>query len=619
MDFSQMIQGTRQFFQGHPGKPRDDIANSEPHLIETKCGLKKNEPYTYNPTSYSDVIKLNYPPVQSSHGTSSVPRYYSRPFCEQITYQQKVPSAYQVNESCARDSDPRSASYAKPNNSQIITHKPAIQYEEQNVWENNGYSKVCDPSSKIPLNQVPTFSMATNLNTNFDTSVTYQAQQQQQVPYRTNEYFVPAPTYLHQDYASKAADFSQYSDIVVRQPFIQSTAIVPHGQDCNSTNVYQEQRSSSLPYPENAVTMNFRDQDRQQTFSKSFDAAPSLLRQTENSSVVVSREYVLNQQYTLPVSRTNQQHILPHGQQQWDSKIQCASVGHHVIRQNKECVRSACPQEQHNVFENREITRPHQNPQQNYHSQELSKTTSKNCAFIPFYASAETETAFRPSTNSQADQTTFVTGSSSVKTQSNIGSGFAGVSVIQHSMNNKAISVGFIKKNEERKSVISYTNQRDLGGERSTTVHVSSTKCSQFETVPIHAIVPQPKKQLTPLGCDSLRPDIPSNSTKLLNPVNAAVAAKTVNSSPLDVKQSPSKAMKPPKLKVKSFGNSVKLIPPSNAVSVDTALIQSDPIVSDEKWEEWKSSFDTEWTAFVEDLANSRNIKIIHRYAFFFY
>jgi hypothetical protein len=63
----------------------------------------------------------------------------------------------------------------------------------------------------------------------------------------------------------------------------------------------------------------------------------------------------------------------------------------------------------------------------------------------------------------------------------------------------------------------------------------------------------------------------------------------------------------------------VKLIPPSNAVSVDTALIQSDPIVSDEKWEEWKSSFDTEWTAFVEDLANSRNIKIIHRYAFFFY
>ncbi len=614
MDFSQIIQGTRQFFQGHPGKPRDDIANSEPHLIETKCGLKKNEPYSYNPTSYSDVIKLNYP-VQSSHGTSSVPRYYSRPFCEQITYQQKVPSAYQVNETCARDSDPKNASYAKATNSQMITRKPAIPYEDQNVWENNVYSKVCDPSSKIPLNQVPTFSMATNPNPNFDTSVTYQAQQQQ-VPYRTNEYFVPSPTYLHQGYASKTADFSQYSDIV-RQPFIQTTTIVPHGHGCTSTNVYQDQRSS-VPYPENAVTMNFRDQDRPKTFSKSFNAAPSLLRQTENSSVVVSREYLLNQQYKLTASRSNQQHILP---QQWDSKIQCASVGNHVIRQNRECDHSAYQQEQPNVFENREITRPLQNPQQNYHSQEISKTTSNNCAFIPFYASAETETVFRPPTNSQSDQTTLVTESSSAKTQSNIGRGFAGVSVIQHSMNNKSISVGFIKKNEERKSVISYTKQRDLGGESSNTIYDSSTRCSQFEAVPIHAIVPQPKQQLTSLGCDSLCSDIPSNSTKQLNPVNTAMAAKTVNSSPLDVKQSPSKDMKPPKLKmkVKSFGNSVKFIPPSSAVSIDTALIQSDPIVSDEKWEEWKSSFDTEWNAFVEDLANSRNIKIIHRYAFYFY
>lgn len=38
-----------------------------------------------------------------------------------------------------------------------------------------------------------------------------------------------------------------------------------------------------------------------------------------------------------------------------------------------------------------------------------------------------------------------------------------------------------------------------------------------------------------------------------------------------------------------------------------------DPIVSDQKWEEWQVSFDTEWTAFVKELTLSDNIRRVHR------
>jgi hypothetical protein len=616
MDFSQMIQGTRQFFQGHPRiKPRDDVINGEPQLIQTKCGLKKNEPYSYNPTSYSDVMKSNCL-VQSSHGTS-LPQYYPRPYCEQIAYQQKVPSSYQVNEACTGDSDAKYASCAHPNISQI-THKPALQHEEQNMWKNIIPSKVCDPTLKVPLNQVPTFSMAANSNPNFGpsaaTTATYQGQQQQ-VCLKTNEFIVPATSYLHQGYAYEEANLSQYSEIIVRQPFVQSTSIVSHGHSCTSTNVYQKQRSF-VPCPDNANSMNLRDQDRQQTFSKSLDSAPSLLRQTDCSSTVVSRDCLFNQNYTSP-SPSNQQRILSQGLQQWDPDIQCISIGNNKIRQNKECARSAYPREQPNSFENREIAKPLQNSLQYYHSQELSKTISKNCAFIPYSASTETETLFCPSTN-RPDQTVHVTESSSAK--SSTGSDFCEVSVIQHSMNNRAISYGSIKtKNEERVSVINYPRQRSLGDDKSATHHISNTKGAQFQPVSIEAKVPQPKIEPALFGCESLCTDIPANSIKHQTLVNAASvkAAKAVNSSQL-VKQSPNKATKPPKLKVKSLGNSVNVIPSSNAVSIDETLIQSDPIVSDEKWEEWKSSFDTEWNAFVKDLANSENIKRIYRYIFFF-
>ena len=39
MDFSNLIQGTRQFFQGHPGKPRNDIDEIQPSFFKHEATL----------------------------------------------------------------------------------------------------------------------------------------------------------------------------------------------------------------------------------------------------------------------------------------------------------------------------------------------------------------------------------------------------------------------------------------------------------------------------------------------------------------------------------------------------------------------------------------------------
>lgn len=81
------------------------------------------------------------------------------------------------------------------------------------------------------------------------------------------------------------------------------------------------------------------------------------------------------------------------------------------------------------------------------------------------------------------------------------------------------------------------------------------------------------------------------------------------------------KLQQPFKFRTKAELKQMNLTPPPPLASSSSSPSSScwpekliDPIVSDEKWMEWSSSFTNEWESFIKDLNESNKIKRVCRY-----
>jgi len=109
----------------------------------------------------------------------------------------------------------------------------------------------------------------------------------------------------------------------------------------------------------------------------------------------------------------------------------------------------------------------------------------------------------------------------------------------------------------------------------------------------------QDSKPFLPIIRDALKPNLNLSSHPFPHLAAAAAAATKPTSSP---------AM-PMKFRTKAELKQMSTCPPAPRIPTPPP----DPVISDEKWLEWGSSFN-EWDSFVKDLAASDNIKRVCRY-----
>nr|SVE73922.1 EOG090X0HZC [Daphnia atkinsoni] len=223
MDYSHLIRGTREFFQGHPGKPKDNgiaIAPPSMNYPESKSGVKRNhEPsYHHNLQSHSQVIKSNCPAQSGSHGT--LPRCYPRPYSDDFTSQQQMQISHQVNKSCTTNNEVKDYTWIQ---SPLAygAHTPRLQYEEQKMWESKNYSEGADVWSNTKLNHNGPTSAVPAKIPRMVTPLAYHGHHQQ-IPMKNNECIVPATHDLHRGYAPEAADCSSYSGNFATPPIVQN-------------------------------------------------------------------------------------------------------------------------------------------------------------------------------------------------------------------------------------------------------------------------------------------------------------------------------------------------------------------------------------------------------------
>ncbi|KAK4028346.1 hypothetical protein OUZ56_017626 [Daphnia magna] len=605
MDFSHLIRGTREFFQGHPGKPKDNGVGIAPPFInfpEAKNGVKMNHETSYNLQSHSQVIKSNCPTQPSIHGTVS--QYYPAPYSKNFTSKQQSQSSQQVDEFHAPNMEVKHHTWIQ-STAVYPAHTPRIPYAEQKVWQQTIYSEDGDVSSNTRLNYNPPIPAVFATNPRVVTPASCQGHQQQ-VSVKNNECMVPAVNNLHRE-LPESGDCSSYSSNFVRPAFV---------QDFRSNNIHQSQRT--VASRDNVNLMSFRESGCQPTFGKFYNQplhlASDRRNQAEHTPASVSCDCLFNR--PCPLHRYSKQQDIPTLERQsseWGSKIQNISIENKLTRQKYEYTSLGIPDERPKVLQNPEMMKhpPKQTPlQQNYQIQELPKTTSSNIAFASFRANVEADVPSRLSTDFRPHRQAYLNELSGMRTGNNLDSEVGGVSVIQQPKNCTAVSsVEATKKNEERMSVINYPKQRYLSNSSITLPNVLFSKNGKNNSISADVLVSWPKKELATHECKSLQSGASGVSQMQQNQVCIAVDYSN-NRSP---DRQPDRITNPPNLKMPSLGKSVIHISSTDKFLIDATPIKSDPIVSDEKWEEWKSSFDTEWNAFVQDLAASGNIKRIHR------
>ncbi|KAI9562955.1 hypothetical protein GHT06_010411 [Daphnia sinensis] len=598
MDFSHLIRGTREFFQGHPGKPKDNgIVPPFINFPEAKNGVKRNHETSYNLQSHSQVIKSNCPTQPNIHGTVS--QYYHEPYSKNFTSNQQNQSSEQVDEFHAPNMEVKNHTWIQ-SAAVYSAHTPKIHYGEQKVWQQNIYSDGGDVSANTRLHHNPPIPAT---NSSMVTPTACQGHQQP-VSVKNNECMVPAVNNLHRRLPEES-DCCSYSTNVVGPAFVQD----------KSKNVHQYQRM--VPSRDNLNLMNFRESGRQSTFGKIYNQSLHLAsdwrNQAEHTSAPVSCDCLFNR--PCPLHRHSKQQDVPTLERQsseWGSNIQNISIGNKFTRQKYEHTSLELPNERPNALQNPEMMKHHQTFfQQNYQIQELPNTTSSNIAFAPFRANVEADVSPRLSTEFRPHRQTYLNELPGMKTENNLGSEVVGgVSVIQQPKYYAAVSsVEATKKNEERMSVINYPKQHHLSNSSATLPNVLFSKNAKDQSISADVLISWPKKELITHECKNLQSGASVVSNMQQNQVSMVVDCS--NNSSLDRQRD--RITKPPKSKTPCPENPVIHIPPTENCLIDSTPIKSDPIVSDEKWEEWKSSFDTEWNAFVQDLAVSDNIKRIHR------
>nr|SVE89000.1 EOG090X0HZC [Daphnia sinensis]SVE92126.1 EOG090X0HZC [Daphnia sinensis] len=366
MDFSHLIRGTREFFQGHPGKPKDNgIVPPFINFPEAKNGVKRNHETSYNLQSHSQVIKSNCPTQPNIHGTVS--QYYHEPYSKNFTSNQQSQSSEQVDEFHAPNKEVKNQTWIQ-SAAVYSTHTPKIHYGEQKVWQQNIYSDGGDVSANTRLHHNPPIPAT---NSSMVTPTACQGHQQP-VTVKNNECMVPAVNNLHQR-LPEASDCSSYSTNFVRPAFV---------QDFKSKNVHQYQRT--VPSRDDLNLMNFRESGRQPTFGKMYNQplhlASDWRNQTEHTSAPVSCDCLFNR--PCPLHRHSKQQDVPTPERQsseWGSNIQNISIGNKFTRQKYEHTSLELPNERPNALQNPEMMKHHQTSfQQNYQIQELPNTTSSS-------------------------------------------------------------------------------------------------------------------------------------------------------------------------------------------------------------------------------------------------
>ncbi|XP_057367926.1 uncharacterized protein LOC130688937 isoform X2 [Daphnia carinata] len=604
MDFSHLIRGTREFFQGHPGKPKDNGVGIVPpfiHFPEAKTGVKRNHETSYNLQSHSQVIKSNCPTQSSIHGT--MPQYYSEPYSKNFTSNQQSQSSQQVEEFNVPIMEVNHRNWIQPT-AMYPAHTPRIQYGEKKVWQQNIYAEGGNVSSNIRLHHNQPIPAVVTTNPRIVTPAACQGHRQH-ASVKNNECMVPTVNHLHRG-LPEASDCSSYSANFVRPTFV---------QDSRSKSVQQSQRT--VASRDNVNLTSFRESGRQPTFRKLYNESLPLAsdwrNQAEHTSAPVSCDCLFNR--PCPLHRYSKQQDIPTLEQQsseWDSRIQNISIGNKFTRQKYEYTSLGLPGERTNVLQNPEMMVRHQTSfQQNCQIQELPNTTSSNITFAPFRANVEANASPRLSTDFRPHRQTYLSELSEIKTENNLGSEVVGgVSVIQQPKHYATVSaVEATRKNEERVSVINYPKHHHLNNTSVTLPNVLFSKNTKDQPVSADVLVSWPKKELATHESKRFQSGASAVSNVLQNQVSLAVDYSNNKS----LEGQPDRITKPPKLKMQCLEKPLIHIPSTDNFFIDSTPVKSDPIVSDEKWEEWKSSFDTEWNAFVQDLSASGNIKRIYR------
>ncbi len=315
-----------------------------------------------------------------------------------------------------------------------------------------------------------------------------------------------------------------------------------------------------------------------------------------------------NQQRIVIRTELSHQHVTVSSQQtsQWNPKIQKMPIIRNNFGENVQdfnTPRSSFEQ-QSSFFENRTaVSEPRHSSRQNYCGRQ--PTDLNTSAFDPFnanFGSASLDPSATTLLQLQQPTYSFPKRPASMEAASNFVSEICrlGGSVIQQPINNRVLPIeveGALKQKEARVSVISNYSSKCNHNQ-------NTTKCVQAQSVqPIQDTFTQPKQQTILVQCNNKQTDLRFQ----LNRVNVAIVPLKVSR-----KQSkePTKSLMRPK---QSIEETVKRTPTPDVTPIDPTLDNSDPIVSDEKWEEWKSSFEIEWNAFVKDLTVSENIKRVYR------
>ena len=498
--------------------------------------------------------------------------------------------------------------------------------EEQNLRQISKSVELKDASWKnhhtsqqIP-NQIPPIAFSTAVSTvrtnpNFESiSKLHQVQQLQPASYKPNESYISVVQSSQQkgSVLEKTSVCSPY-ETLIRTSLPQSIGgnHTRRDQECSPSYPHYSANSmvnsSSMANGQGLPLINHQQSFRNTCIQPS-ESATSFSNPAERSTAVSRDRLSKEQQIPFPSNHqrmtahehanqqrarefNHQRNAVPSQQaSQWIPKRQNMPTQNNFGEGFQEYNHQRPSQQRPSVFENRmAINEPLPSSHHHYPGQQFPQPVFNASAFNSFHAEP-----LRPSTTPQVQlQTNYCLPTKPMEAKSTGEIGRYGVSVIQHPTN---IRVGdTLKPNETRMSVISNYSSK-------CNINVITPKIEQDQSALAQTTIP---KQQVILG----RCDYQTDSARQQNLVGIPVKISRKPNQPRDSKK--------PLLKLKHSSEKLMERTPTvpEVLPVDSTLEmkKSDPIVSDEKWEEWKSSFDVEWNAFITDLTVSENIKRVYR------